>query len=196
MVKGLILHVLTAPEYEGRRNLITVRSSSRAATGRRSRPSGRPARQDIPPAHGLLWTRVADNPAFGGGHCGHRRLVHEHASELPKQFESVLQVANRNTEFIDSPAMQRCLEASDFELSELKTSPEGMSLYLCLPQRFMSTHYRWLRMMIALTVTEMEIVRGQPATGLSGADDARRIRGTEADGGHRERGRADRGLRR
>ena len=83
----------------------------------------------------------------------------------PKQFESVLQVANRNTEFIDSPAMQRCLEASDFELSELKTRPEGLSLYLCLPQRYMSTHYRWLRMMIALTVTEMEKVRGQPATG-------------------------------
>src|SRR3984893_4513153 len=29
----------------------------------------------------------------------------------------------------------------------------------------MSTHYRWLRMMIALTVTEMEKVRGQPVTG-------------------------------
>ena len=83
----------------------------------------------------------------------------------PKQFESVLQVANRNTEFIDSPAMQRCLEASDFQLSGLKTRPEGMSLYLCLPQRYMSTHYRWLRMMIALTVTEMEKVRGRPATG-------------------------------
>jgi hypothetical protein len=84
----------------------------------------------------------------------------------PKQFESVLQVANRNTEFIDSPAMQRCLEASDFDLAGLKTSREGMSLYLCLPQRYMSTHYRWLRMMIALTVTEMEIVRGRPATGF------------------------------
>jgi hypothetical protein len=83
----------------------------------------------------------------------------------PKQFESVLQVANRNTEFIDSPAMQRCLEASDFQLSELKTRPEGLSVYLCLPQRFMSTHYRWLRMMIALTVTEMEKVRGKPVTG-------------------------------
>ena len=47
-----------------------------------------------------------------------------------------------------------------------------MSLYLCLPQRFMSTHYRWLRMMIALTVTEMEMVRGKPATGLPGADGA------------------------
>ncbi len=83
----------------------------------------------------------------------------------PKQYESVLQVANRNTEFIDSPAMQRCLEASDFQLSELKTRPGGLSVYLCLPQRYMSTHYRWLRMMIALTVTEMEKVRGQPATG-------------------------------
>src|SRR5260370_16217960 len=29
----------------------------------------------------------------------------------------------------------------------------------------MSTHYRWLRMMSALTVTEMEKVRGQPVTG-------------------------------
>ena len=41
-----------------------------------------------------------------------------------------------------------------------------MSVYLCLPQRYMSTHYRWLRMMIALAVTEMEIVRGRPATGF------------------------------
>ncbi len=62
-------------------------------------------------------------------------------------------------------AMQRCLEASDFQLSELKTRPGGLSVYLCLPQRYMSTHYRWLRMMIALTVTEMEKVRGRPATG-------------------------------
>ena len=84
----------------------------------------------------------------------------------PRRCESVLQVANRNTEFIDSPAMQRCLEGSDFRLSELKTRPEGLSLYLCLPQRYMSTHYRWLRMMIGLTVTEMEKVRGHPATAI------------------------------
>ena len=50
-------------------------------------------------------------------------------------------------------------------MSELKTRPEGLSLYLCLPQRYMNTHYRWLRMMISLTVTEMEKVRGRPATG-------------------------------
>ena len=48
---------------------------------------------------------------------------------------------------------------------ELKTRPEGLSLYLCLPQRYMSTHYRWLRMMIALTVTRNGEGEGQPATG-------------------------------
>ena len=57
------------------------------------------------------------------------------------------------------------LAKSDFKLSELKTRPEGMTLYLSLPQRYMDTHYRWLRMMVALTTTEMEITRGQPATG-------------------------------
>ena len=61
--------------------------------------------------------------------------------------------------------MQRSLEGCDFQLAELKTRPEGLSLFLCLPQRYMSTHYRWLRMMISLTVTEMEKVRGRPATG-------------------------------
>jgi hypothetical protein len=90
----------------------------------------------------------------------------EQAAELLEICATVLQVANRNTEFIDSPGMQRCLESSNFELTSLKTKGEGMSLFLCLPQRYMSTHYRWLRMMIALTVAKMEIVRGRPATGF------------------------------
>ena len=112
-----------------------------------------------------MWQSVANNIAFGGLLAGIGDTFTNMLINSPKQYESVLQVANRNTEFIDSPAMQRLLEASDFRLSELKTRPEGLSLYLCLPQRYMNTHYRWLRMMIALTVTEMEKVRGRPATG-------------------------------
>ena len=115
--------------------------------------------------HGLLWQAVANNQAFGGLLAGSGDSFVNMLINSPKQYESVLQTANRNTEFIDSPAMQRLLAASDFQLSELKTRPEGMSLYLCLPQRYMNTHFRWLRMMIGLTVTEMEKVRGRPATG-------------------------------
>lgn len=166
MVKGLILHVLTAPEYEGRRNLITLRSLITRGDWEAVDALRQAGETDIPPAHGLLWTRVGGNTAFGGIVAGIGDTFTNMLMNSPKQFESVLQVANRNTEFIDSPAMQRGLEASDFELSGLKTRREGMSLYLCLPQRYMSTHYRWLRMMIALTVTEMEIVRGRPASGF------------------------------
>jgi len=165
MVKALILHVLTAPEYEDRRNLITVRKLITRGDWESVEALRAAGEKDIPPAHGLLWTGLANNPPFDGLVAGTGDSFTNMLLNSPKQFESVLQVANRNTEFIDSPAMQRCLEASDFQLSELKTRPEGLSVYLCLPQRFMSTHYRWLRMMIALTVTEMEKVRGQPATG-------------------------------
>ena len=165
MVKGLILHILTAPEYEGRRNLITLRKLITRGDWESVEALRAAGEKDIPPAHGLLWTGLANNPAFDGLVAGIGDSFTNMLLNSPKQFESVLQVANRNTEFIDSPAMQRCLEASDFKLAELKTRPEGLSLYLCLPQRYMSTHYRWLRMMIALTVTEMEKVRGKPAAG-------------------------------
>jgi type IV secretory pathway TraG/TraD family ATPase VirD4 len=165
MVKALILHVLTAPQYEGRRNLVTVRKLITRGDWESVEALRDAGETDIPPAHGLLWTGLANNRAFDDLIAGIGDSFTNMLMNSPKQFESVLQVANRNTEFIDSPAMQRCLEASDFQLSELKTRPEGLSVYLCLPQRYMSTHYRWLRMMIALTVTEMEKVRGQPVTG-------------------------------
>ena len=107
MVKGLILHVLTAPEYEGRRNLVTVRKSFCAVTGNRSKRCGLPGRPIFPlgtgccgPASRTIQLSTAWSPASGDSFTN--MLVNS-----PKQFESVLQVANRNTEFIDSPAMQR-----------------------------------------------------------------------------------------
>lgn len=165
MVKGLLLHVLTAPQYEGRRNLVTLRKLITRGDWESVDALKQAGEKDIPPAHGLLWTGLSNNRAFDGLVAGAGDSFTNMLINSPKQYESVLQVANRNTEFIDSPAMQRVLEASDFHLSELKTRPEGLSLFLCLPQRYMNTHYRWLRMMISLTATEMEKVRGRPKTG-------------------------------
>lgn len=165
MVKALLLHVLTAPEYEGRRTLVTVRLLiARGAWEDFAalRDSGDGTSVS---AQGLLWTAVAGNEALGGVVAGLGDTFLGMLQSSPKQFDSVLQVANRNTEFLDSPAMRRCVEGSDFRLSDLKTKPGGVSLYLSLPQRYMATHYRWLRMMIALTLSQMEATRGRPATG-------------------------------
>ena len=165
LVKGLIMHVLTAPEYEGRRNLVTLRKLITGGDWEAVEALRASGETDIPSAHGLLWMAVAKNPAMGGvvGDVG--KSILDMFYEDSRVYQSVLQSANRNTEFIDSPGMRHCLETSDFQLGDLKTKPKGVSLYLCLPQRFMDSHYRWLRMMIGLTVSEMEKVKGQPATG-------------------------------
>ena len=126
MVKGLLLHVLTAPQYEGRRNLVTLRKLITRGDWESVEALREAGEKDIPPAHGLLWTGLANNPAFRRADRGHRAIRFTNMlMNSPKQYESVLQVANRNTEFIDSPAMQRCLEASDFQLVGAENAPRG-----------------------------------------------------------------------
>jgi type IV secretory pathway TraG/TraD family ATPase VirD4 len=166
MIRALILHVLTAPEYEGERNLVTVRQLIMRGDWKAEahlRQNGM-TEKEIPPAQSLLWDNVQRNPAFAilAG-IGARFLAM--TINAPQQFEGVIDAAVSNTEFIDSPGMKRCLEKSNFQLASLKTNPKGLSLYLCLPQRYMTTHHRWLRMMVALTVTEMEFTKGRPACG-------------------------------
>lgn len=165
MVKALILHVLTDPMYEGRRNLITVRQlisrgDHEGVAMLREMGEANPA-----PAHQLLWQGVSQNPAFNGVIAGIGDLMANTAEHSSKEFLTFLQVANRNTEFLDSPDMQACVGASDFRLPDLKTDSNGVSLYLSLPQRYMGEHFRWLRMMITLIVNEMEAAPDQPATG-------------------------------
>ncbi len=121
--------------------------------------------EEIAPPQALLWDTVTLNEALDGVIADIGTGFADMLRNSPRTFESVLQSAHRNTEFIDSPDMKFLLGASDFQLSDLKTRPEGMSLYLCLPQRRMGTHFRWLRLMITLIANEMEKVAGQPACG-------------------------------
>ena len=164
MVKALIMHVLTSPAYEGRRNLTTVRRLALRGdweTVEKLRSSG----EQLAPAHGLLWQAVSMNTAFGGIVAGLGDSFSDMLANAPKTFENVLQSVNRNLEFMDEPQMQQVVEASDFRLSDLKTHPRGVTVFLSLPQRYMNTHYRWLRMMIALTLARMEMTptpKGRP----------------------------------
>lgn len=78
---------------------------------------------------------------------------------------SILSTARRNTKFIDSPGMRDVLSRSNFSLDDLKNSPRGLSLYLCLPARRLETHGRWLRTMVMLALGHMERMGNRPATG-------------------------------
>lgn len=170
MLKTIILHVLTSPHFKGHRNLITVRrlithGDERFFAEMEQDPVLQTEGKKTPSARELLWVGIANNGQHDGKISGQGMLFLETYRHSKPQYESVLQVVSRNTEFIDSAPMQGCLASSDFRLSELKTRPEGLSLYLSLPQRYMADHFRWLRMMVTLVVNEMEATPGRPAKG-------------------------------
>lgn len=165
-LKIFLLHVRSSDDYlDDERNLNTVRTL--LMVGNEDIKSLLVMNGHADPLSGLehLFLRMKNNFAFGGvvSSAGVRllRLI----KETPKFFESFIQVAVTNTDFLDSPQMKRCVARSSFALHELKTDPQGVSVYLTLPQRYMPTHFRWLRMMTSLIAGEMECVKQKPATG-------------------------------
>jgi type IV secretory pathway TraG/TraD family ATPase VirD4 len=166
MIKGLILHVLTAPEYEGRRNLLTVRDLIARGDWESVEALQEMGETEIASPEALLWDQLQRNPAFKGAVA---RIGSRFSSLLlhaPKTFEGVVENVSSNFEFLESPSMEECLSASDFNVDDLKLAKDGMSLFLCLPEYEMGTHHGWLRMMIALVVAQMQIVKERPATGF------------------------------
>jgi len=162
LIKALILHVLTARNFEGRRNLVSVWRLLRQGDWITVDRARKASQEKIPSGFTLLWHGMKRNEAYSGLIAGEA----EQMLEMHERTRSgILKVATTATEFIDGPPMQRLLEASDFDLAAIKTDPKGLTLYLTLPQRFMSTHYRWLRLMISLAIGEMEQIKGRPATG-------------------------------
>jgi type IV secretory pathway TraG/TraD family ATPase VirD4 len=167
LLKALILHVATSRDFTpAQRTLVTVRRYVLAGDlkARRLAQLNAAPNKKIPSGYFFLAAAMMRNEAFGG-------VISDYGARLrdldasPRTLASIVQVATTNTDFIESPGMKRCLAQSDFLLSELKLDPKGTSLYVTLPQRYMGTHYRWLRMMTALIIAEMEQVRGQPRCG-------------------------------
>lgn len=110
-----------------------------------------------------LWSRMASNKAENEAV---RDVIAGAAQSIRDMGEnergSVLSNARRNTKFIDSPWMQRCLASSGFKIDELKQHAGGVSLYVCLPARFIPTHARFLRLVLNLILYQMEVLGTGP----------------------------------
>ena len=118
-----------------------------------------------PSSFELLFGAMQRNKAFGGVVANVGAMLNDLYKKAPPTLAGVMQTARTNTDFLDDPEMKHCVSKSDFKLEELKTDEIGMTLYLCLPQRYVDSHYRWLRMMVMLIITAMEKKRGQPVNG-------------------------------
>lgn len=165
-LKGVILHVASWRDYpQDARTLITVHKLMRAGDAELKHLIHLGGGEDEPSGHSLLFRAMCGNPAYDGVIEQTGAMLADLERNSPRTFASIMQVACTNLDFIDSPDMKRCLARSDFALDGLKTSRTGESLFLCLPQRYMTTHHRWLRMMTTLIIGEMERRRALPASG-------------------------------
>jgi type IV secretion system protein VirD4 len=71
-----------------------------------------------------------------------------------KERQSVLSEARTQTQFLDSKLLQKTLRKSDFRLADLKR--ERLSVFLCLPARYMDAQDRWLRVIVNLAIGALE----------------------------------------
>jgi type IV secretory pathway TraG/TraD family ATPase VirD4 len=162
LLKGLILHVLTAPGFDDIRNLITVRRLLTQGDWLRIALLREAGEENLPSGFVMLWKAMQRSSAFDGIVAG----IGEQMLTMAERTRSgVLETARTNTVFLDGAPMQRLLAKSDFDLAGLKTAPKGLTIYLTLPQRYMDTHFRWLRLMVSLAVGEMERIKGRPRSG-------------------------------
>ena len=120
MLKGLILHVLTAEGYQGRRNLLTVRQLLMRGDWQAVEVYEAQRAPEIPSAHELLFKDMLLNPAFGGVVAGHGETLLGLMKRDAKLFEEVKASVDVHTEFLESPGLAECLTESDFKLLDLK----------------------------------------------------------------------------
>lgn len=153
LIKGLILYTKIM-RGNGDCNLLTVRRL--LTEGIRAEPDHdrhiEPA--DFSPTRALL-SRMerTEDPAGAISACAAMLL-----DMGDREFGSVLSTARRQLEFIEKVPIARTLERSTFSLDELKTAPEGATVYLCLPPQHMQSAGRWLRLMIGLTMERMYVL--------------------------------------
>jgi type IV secretory pathway TraG/TraD family ATPase VirD4 len=165
LIKGLILHIKTAPFFHGRRNLVTLRDLATMGDVELAELTEKHTGTKTDPwvalFDAMLENKACGNviPAIGS------EFLNLVAKDIDKQWHGIQSALTDQTEFLESQLIQDCLTSSDFELKDLKEHPDGCSLFLCLPEGDMDTYKGWVRMMLYLIDYEVRRTRGNGATG-------------------------------
>jgi len=145
LIAGLILYI-AAVEPRDRRNLATLRDNLTLA----------------PEAFAALLKDMQASPEAAGLVA---RAANRHLGKSDREAAGVLSAAQRHTHFLDSPRMVAVLGRSDFRFADLKR--RNVSVFLVLPPDRLSTYSRWLRLLVAQSLTDMARTTTTPAVPLA-----------------------------
>ncbi|TAU57140.1 type IV secretory system conjugative DNA transfer family protein [Rhizobium ruizarguesonis] len=133
LIAGLLLHVL-ASQPGDRRTLTTLRHLLTMA----------------PAAFQNLLHEMQGTGAINGLVA---RAANRHLGKSDREASGVLSAAQRHTHFLDSPRMTGVLGRSDFRFGDLKA--DKATVFLVLPPDRLAAYSRWLRLLVAQSLTEM-----------------------------------------
>ena len=166
LVEAVILHVVSWDSYEGDRTLGRVRQLIRDGDpnelqrfqeycDEENEREGLQQQSVEMTAFDVLLELMSGNEAFDGVIAG----VASGLKDLgERERGSILSTARRNLKFLDAPRMQASLApgSHNLRLEDLRSSKAGVTVYIVLPSRLMSTHARWMRLVLNLTVSRLE----------------------------------------
>ena len=164
LLGALFLHVATEPLYEGRRTLMTVRD----LVMRGDTIAYELAEQEgeyIDPPIDLLWEMMILNEVCNGYVRDQGTYFRDLMRASAKQWTGIRGAVKVATDFINSPGMRESLASSSFSFNDLKSSEQGTTVYLSIPQDFINTDRGWMRMMVDITTTQAKLTPGQPRCG-------------------------------
>ena len=90
------------------------------------------------------------------------RAANRYVGKADRKASGVLSAAQRHTHFLDSPRMTAVLGRSDFAFGDLKG--RTATVFLVLPPDRLGAYSRWLRLMIARSLTDMARTPKNPAS--------------------------------
>lgn len=162
LMQALILYVVTAARFEGRRTLVSVRD----LLGDILAPL--PGEEDGGPEYALEM-EMLDHADYlrAEGRTDLAKVIESTATSFfdkpANERGSVLSTARRHTQFLDYPTMKDVLSGHDFDLADLKRDPAGVTVYVCLPATRMGVCSSWLRVMVNQLLDAVERERTVPA---------------------------------
>jgi len=159
-IEGLLLHIATDPLFEGKRNLVSLRALIRSVFVSAADDDEAYALELAMLKNAARLQATEGMADIGDAIEGAARDFYEKPAN---ERASVLSTTRRHTKLLDFRSMARVLTGHDFDLSELKTAPKGMTIYLCLPANRMGRCSRWLRLFVNLLLDAMEREKVKPA---------------------------------
>lgn len=124
----------------------------------------------IPDPFEMLFKDMEHNSAQRGAIARRAKSYLSLMRTNARQYGSLIQNARSETNFVDDLQMEDSLTGSSaggrsFNISDLKNDPEGISVFVCLPDKPSHPAVRWQKALITLILDRMQEDQNLPATG-------------------------------